>query len=302
MQYCLTVLGRSKEAETVIDNFVRDHPQLPNVDKVYYKKIEYALNQKQYPEAERDLKEFIVKFPRSSMSGAALYNLALVEIDLGKVKTATGILSDLIAKTPGDEYTTAGKIKLAELYKSSKGYSEAERLFREASNAEDIYGITARVELGKFYLERGDTLDAESVLSKVSTADTANDDAESDAKVMLSEIYFSRGRTADAISLASSVAKTRDDLIGAQAQLKVAEYYCNDNDSANAVISFLRVKYVFPSFTDIVAKSQLEYADCLVKFGNKREAKTLLQEFVRGRTEDSYTKLAREKLKEIKSN
>ena len=35
MQYCLTVLGRPKEAETVIDDFVRDHPQLPNVDRVY---------------------------------------------------------------------------------------------------------------------------------------------------------------------------------------------------------------------------------------------------------------------------
>lgn len=301
MQYCLTVLGRPKEAETVIDNFVRDHPQLPNVDRVYYKKIEYALNQKHYSEAEHDLKEFIVKFPRSSQSGAALYNLALVEINLSKTKTAAGVLSDLIAKRPGDEYTTAGKVKLAELYESDKGYSEAERLLTEASNAEDVYGVTAQTELGEFFLDRGDTSKAESVLSRVATADTLNDEERAKAKVMLSEIYFSRGRIEDAVSLASSVAKTRDDLIGAQAQLKVAEYYCNDDDSANAALSFLRVKYVFASFTDIVAKSQLEYADCLLKFGNKSEARNLLLEFVRDRGEDSYTRLAREKLKEIKS-
>jgi TolA-binding protein len=301
MQYCLTVLGKPKEAEKVIDNFVRDHPLLPNLDKVYYKKIEYALNQKNYSEAERDLKEFVIKFPRSSLSGAALYNLAIVEISLGKKKIAIGVLSDLIAKRPGDEYTTAGKVKLAELYESNEGYSEAERLLTEASNAEDVFGVTAQAELGRFYLDRGDTLKAESVLSRVATTDTLNDEERAKAKVMLSEIYFSKGRVDDAISLASSVAKTRDDLIGAQAQLKVAEYYCSDDDSANAVTSFLRVKYVFASFTDVVAKSQLEYADCLLKFGNKKEARKLLQEFVRDRGEDAYTRLARQKLKEIKS-
>lgn len=302
MQYCLTVLGRPKEAEAVIDNFVRDHPRLPNVDRVYYKKIEYALNQKQYSEAEHELKEFIVKFPRSSLSGAALYNLALVEINLGKVKTATGVLSDLIARVPGDEYSTAGKVKLAELYESNNGYSEAERLLTDASSAKDVYGITAQAELGRLYLDRRDTSRAESVLSKVATSDTSNDEERAKAKLMLSGIYFGKRQIADAISLASSVAKTRDDLIGAQAQLKVAEYYCSDGDSANAVVSFLRVKYVFASFTDVVAKSQLEYADCLLKFGNRREAKALLQEFVRDREEDSYTRMAREKLKEIKSN
>ncbi len=302
MQYCLTVLGRAKEAELVIDNFVRDHPQLPDVDRVYYKKIEYALNQKHYSEAERELKEFIVKFPRSSLSGAALYNLALVEINLGKVKTATGVLSDLIARVPGDEYSTEGRIKLAELYQSNNGYSEAERLLTDASSAKDVYAITAQAELGKLYLDRGDTSRAESVLSKVAMSDTSNDEETAKARLMLSGVYFGERRTADAISLASSVAKTRDDLIGAQAQLKVAEYYCNDGDSANAVVSFLRVKYVFASFTDVVAKSQLEYADCLLKFGNKREAKAVLVEFVRDREPDSYTRTAREKLKEIRSN
>lgn len=218
MQYCLTVLGRPKEAETVIDDFVRDHPQLPNVDRVYYKKIEYALNQKHYSEAEHDLKEFIVKFPRSSLSGSALYNLALVEINLGKTKTAIGVLSDLISKKPDDEYATAGKVKLAELYGSNKSYSEAERLLIDASNAEDVYGVTAQTELGRFYLDRGDSSKAESVLSRVATSDTLNDEERAKAKVMLSEIYFSKGRIHDAVSLASSVAKTRDDLIGAQAQ------------------------------------------------------------------------------------
>jgi TolA-binding protein len=302
MQYCLTVLGKPKEAETVIDNFVRDHPEVPNVDKVYYRKIEYELDQKHYSEAERDLKEFTVKFPGSSMSGAALYNLAMVEINLGKTKTAIGVLSDLIGKRPGDEYTTAGKVKLAELYEENNGYSEAERLLAEASNAEDIYGVTAKVELGRLCLLRGDTSRAESVLSKISLADTSNDEERAKASLMLSEVYFNRGRTRDAVALADSVARTRDDLIGAEAQLKVAEYYSHDGDSASAKMAFLRVKYVFASFTDVVAKSQLEFADCLIMFGNKSEARTVLQDFVRGRPDDSYTRTARAKLKEIRAN
>ncbi len=304
MQYCLTVLGRTEEAESVIDSFVKDHPDLPSVDRIYYKKVEYALNQKHYAEAERALKEFMVKFPQSSMASKALYNLAIVEIDLGKGGSAIGFLSDLIAKSPRTEYTTAGQIKLAEIYTARKSYGEAEKLLIEAASAADDYSTGAQVALGKLYLREGDTLRAESNFSKaaLSQTDSVNDGDKAEAKIFLSRIYFRKGRVNDAISLANSVAKTRGDLIGAQAQLNVAEYFCASGDSSNAVLAFLRVKYVFPSFGDIVAKSQLELADCLAKFGNISDARSLLQEFIKGRGEDSFTKEAKEKLKQLRSH
>jgi TolA-binding protein len=303
MQYCLTVLGRPEEAEGVIDNFVRDHPDLPNVDRIYYKKVEYALNQKHYAGAERALKEFLVKFPGSSMAPKALYNLALVEIDLGKGASAVGFLSDLIAKTPRTDYTTAGQIKLADIYAARKSYGEAEKLLTDAASAGNDYSTGAQVALGKLCLAEGDTLRAESNFSKaaLSQTDSVNDGDKAEAKVLLSRIYFDKGRVTDAISLANSVAKTREDLIGAQAQLNVAQYFCASGDSSNAVLAFLRVKYVFPSFSDIVAKSQLELAGCLAKFGNISDAKSLLREFIKGRGDDSFTKEAKEKLKLLSS-
>ncbi len=65
------------------------------------------------------------------------------------------------------------------------------------------------------------------------------------------------------------------------------------------MLSFLRVKYVFASFADLVAKSQLELAGCVAKSGNKREARSILNEFIKARPDDSFTKLAKEKLKEL---
>ncbi len=303
MQYCLTVLGRTQEAERVIDSFVKDHPDLPNVDRIYYKKVEYALNQKNYSEAERDLREFMVRFPHSSLVTKALYNLAIVETELGKDKSAIGFLSDLIAKVPPTDYTTAGQVRLAEIYTKRKDYAEAERLLTEAASAANDYSTTAQVDLGRLYLQRGDTLKAEANLSKaaLSQTDSVNDGDKAEAKVLLSQIYFDKGRVTDAISLANSVAKTREDLIGAEAQLHVAEYYCASGDSSNAVLAFLRVKYVFPSFGDVIAMSQLKLADCLVKFGNINDARTLLQEFIKGRKADSFTVAAREKLNSLKS-
>ena len=303
MQYCLTLLGRTTEAEKVIDSFVRSHPNLPHVDRIYYKKIEYALNQKRYSDAEIYLKEFIVKFPNSSMSGRAYYNLALVEITLHREKSAIGVLSDLISKKPPNEYTTAGMVKLAEIYQSRRGYGEAEKLFAQAASAGDDYTTAAQVGLGRLYLQEGDTLRAESYLSKaaLSQTDSLNDGQKAEAKVLLSEIYFDKGRTQDAISLANSVAKTRDDLIGAQAQLHVAEYYCASGDSSNAVLAFLRVKYVFASFNDVVAESQLKLANCLTRFGNLRDAKSLLEEFIRGRGDDTYARQARRQLAKLES-
>lgn len=304
MQYCLTVLGRTQEAESVIDNFVNNHPNLPNVDRIYYKKVEYALNQKHYPEAEKALKEFLAKFPSSRLVPKSMYNLGVVEMQLGQTRSASEEFSRLISRTPATEYTTAGQVKLAEIYTSSMSFTEAEKLLNEAASASNDYSTTAQVDLGKLYLQRGDTLRAESSLSKaaLSQTDSLNDGDKAEAKVLLSGIYFDKGRVADAISLANSVAKSRDDLIGATAQLHVARYYCASGDSSDAVLAFLRVKYVFSSFPDMVAKSQLGLADCLMKYGNTSDAKSLLQEFIKGRAPDAYTVEARKKLNKLESH
>ncbi len=303
MQYCLTILGRTQEAESVIDDFVRDHPNLPNVDRIYYKKVEYALNQKHYSEAEKDIQEFLAKFPHSTLVPKSLYNLGIVEIHLGKNREASRDLKKLISKLPSSDYTTAGQVRLAEIYSGEENYAEAEKLLNEAAAASNVYSTTAQVDLGKLYLQRGDTLRAESNLSKaaLSLTDSVNDGDKAEAKVLLSGIYFDKGRVADAISLANSVAKTRDDLIGAEAQLHAAEYYCASGDSADAVLAFLRVKYLFSSFPDMVARSQLGLARCLVKYGNVSDAKSLLEEFIKERSPDSFTRAAREELNKLNS-
>jgi TolA-binding protein len=304
MQYCLTVLGKSKEASTVIDAFVRDHPQLAHLDRIFYKKAEYALNQKHYTEAERDLKEFISKFPRSEILGKALYNLAIVEINLRKESEAIGVLSNLIDKQPWDDYTDAGRIKLAEIYEKRKEYGPAQTLLENAASSGGVYSLKAQTSLGKLYLAKEDTLDAESVFSKVvaSSADSTDNEDKAEAKILLSGIYFNRGRSKEAIDLANEVARSRNDILGAEAQLKVANYYCDYGDSSNAVLAFLRVKYVFPSFSDIVAKSQIDLAECYAKFGRKQRAVSVLRDFLKGRSEDAYAKLAREKLKEFEAD
>ncbi len=217
MQYCLTVLGKTKEAETVIDAFVRDHPQLEHIDRVYYKKAEYAMDQKQYSVAEHDLKDFLAKFPRSEIVGKALYNLALAEINLGEDNAATGVLSNLIDKQPWDEYTDAGRITLAEIYRKKRVYKAAQTLLENAAASGSVYSTKAQTDLGTLYLEEGDTLKAESALSKAAMeqSDSSSNDDRDEARILLSSIYFYFGRAGDAIAMADSVAKSRDDIIGA---------------------------------------------------------------------------------------
>lgn len=303
MQYCLTILGRPKEAEQVIDNFVSEHPSLPHVDQIFYKKVEYALNQDKLLDAEKILKEFVVKFPNSSLLPKALYNLADVYVKLKNESSATGVLSDIIRKYDKSEFATAARIKLAEMYEKRKNHLEAQKLLMEAATSNNSFAIKAETELGKLYLSEGDTLRAESEFSKaaLSQSDSINDGDRANAKILLSEIYANTGRVEEAISLANSVAHSRNDIIGGEAQLDVAKYYCMAGDSSNAILGFLRVKYVFGSFEDLVTRSQLEMADCLIKFGNVSDAKYLLDSFIREHHNDRYSRIAIDKLKKLNS-
>ncbi len=301
MQYCLTLLGRSAEAQQVIDNFVRNHPDLTNVDRIYYKKVEYALDQKKYSNAELYLKEFLAKYPNSHLRGRAMYNLAQVEVKLGNQQSAIAVLADLIKGKSHGDFATAGKIELGEIYNSRGDTPSALKILNEAASSGDAYSTTAQVDLGKIYLQQGDTMQAESNFSKaaLSQTDSLNNGQSADAKIFLSRIYFNRGHTQAAISLANSVAKSRNDVYGAQAQLQAAKFYCDLGDSSDAVLGFLRVKYVFPNFDEIVDQSQLDMANCLVKFGNISGAKSLLREFIKGRADDSFTRVAREQLRRL---
>ncbi|MGC8653092.1 MAG: tetratricopeptide repeat protein [Candidatus Kryptoniota bacterium] len=303
MQYCLTILGRPKEAEQVIDNFVSQHPGLPHVDQIFYKKVDYALNQNRLADAEKDLKEFVIKFPESSLLPKALYNLANVYIKLKNESSAMGVFSDIIRKYRKSEYATAARIELAEIYQRKKSYIEAQKLLVEAAAGNDSYTTKAETALGRLYLAEGDTLRAESELSKaaLSQSDSINDGDRASAKILLGEIYANTGRLEEAISLANSVARSRTDIIGGEAQLNVARYYCMAGDSSNAILGFLRVKYVFGSFEDLVARSELEMADCLTKFGNVSDARHLLDDFLKEHRNDRYARIAMDKLRKIKS-
>lgn len=303
MQYCLTVLGRPREAERVIDNFVIGHLSLPHVDEIFYKKSEYALNQDNLVDAERNLKEFVTRFPDSKLVPKALYNLADVYLKLKKESSAVGVFSDIIRKFHESDFATAAQIRLAEIYQKKGNYSEAKKLLIGATSSNSPFATKAETALGKLYLLEGDTTKAESEFSKaaLSQSDSLNDADKASAKILLSEIYANTGRVGEAISLANSVAHSRTDIVGGEAQLDVAKYYCILGDSSNAILSFLRVKYVFGSFEDLVARSQLEMADCLVKFGNLSDAKHLLNTIAKEHHNDRYSKIAIDKLKKLNS-
>jgi len=67
MQYCFVLLGKTGDAIKVIEEFVREHPDVRQSDELYFKKGELYYGQRQYDSVISAYNDFINRYPQSKL-------------------------------------------------------------------------------------------------------------------------------------------------------------------------------------------------------------------------------------------
>ncbi len=110
------------------------------------------------------------------------------------------------------------------------------------------------------------------------------------------------GSVSEALALLNQVATGRTDDLGAEAQFELGVSKQLSGEYDDAISAFLRVKYVYPSAEDWVARSYLRLGECYKATKQMAKAKNAFEIILKSHQNDEFGKEAAQKLKELQES
>ena len=194
-----------------------------------------ALDNRQ--QALQSFQAVVEKYPASKLASTALFEQGGVYAQLGKPADALASFQKILDQYPKSEDAAEASYQQGVVLKSTNQADDAVRKF-QATIAQ--YPKTA---------------------------------ASDRSKVALGWMNEAVANYSPALEYFKSVATNRTDELGAEAQYAVGVTQQASKDYSEAILSFLRVKYVFPSADDWIVKSYFNLGECYEKTNQKEKAK-----------------------------
>lgn len=301
IQYCLVAQGKDKEAIAVIDAYSKGNPSSPITEQLSLKKADLLLNQRQYDEAAEEYRAFVSKYPNSSQKATALQSLGKSLVEGGKLAEAANVFEQVVGvKGASQKIVASSLLEAAQLYRVLKNYdqalgilSKAETQLGDAEYAGEIVYVK-----GMVFSDNGDAQEAknqfEFVIAKYGSTVAADK-----ARLGLAQIQLRAKDYNAAQTLAQKVATSRTDEIGAEAQYISGLAYSESKDWQNAVTAFLRVRYVFPSYGEWLAKAYLGLGGAYEELKDAKSAKDAYRNVLKLQKEGDVFAEASRRLKNL---
>lgn len=301
IQYCLLAQGKQQEALAVIDAFVRENPGSAESQALLLKKGDLLFSQKQFEAAIKEYRAFLDRYPQSPLVANAWYWIGRSYEGLNRILDAAtafergGDFEGGSAKIRAESYLQAG-----ESYRALKSYDKA----RQALRSVETLGRGTDLAPESLYLqgrvseEAGDMPSAlqqyNAVITQFQTSLAADK-----ARISLARIYLRETNYADALNLAEQVATSRTDQFGAEAQYVVGLHYAQQGDWQNAIPAYLRVRYIFPSQEEWLARAYLGLGEAYEATDDVRRAREAYQSVTKMERYPAQAAEARKRLQRL---
>jgi TolA-binding protein len=296
IQYCLSAQGKDPE---LVDDIISKSGNSTFYQIAMLKKAEFQFLQKQYSEAIKTYRKFIKTYPRSKKLPEAIFNLARTYELEGKHLEAKEIYINLISRYPLNPFSQRALVQLGKLKIKEKDYLKAIEFFSKVGTDADVYDEALYLS-GICYLALGDTVNAVRKFSKVIDEFT-NSDYSDRSKVEMGKILLAQGKPDDALELFKSIVKNRTpDEISAEAQYQIAETMFKSENIDEAILQYLRVRYLFGEHRRFLLLSYLRLSECYEKKGDIKRAIQFLNEVIKLSTDKDIKSQAERRLTELK--
>lgn len=297
IQYSLSAQGKNPN---LVDELISKSKNPDFVEIAYLKKAEFQISQGNYSEGINLYKKFIANYPESKSLPKVYYELGKAYEISGRSSEAEEIYKNLISKYPLTEFAENALLRLGWIeYNSSKFSQSIEHLGKIPTSAKFYDEVLYLIGLN--YLAIGDTTNAFTRFNEV-ISKFPNSDFSDRSRVKVGEILLSRNKPSNAINVLKPVVLNRAiDEVSAQAQYLYAEAYFRNGDIDEAMLQFLRVKYLYGDYAKFLPMTYYRLSECYEMKGDLNKAMQFLTDILKMNITEEMRRQVLEKLEKLKA-
>jgi TolA-binding protein len=300
VQYCFSLLGKTDEAARVIDAFVAAHPDSRAADDLLLKKGELYYGEKNFSRAAEAYREFISRYPNSPLAASAHYWLGKSHAAQNNAAAAADEYEIVTTKYPSSAIASGALFESGALAMQSKRYGDAVRAFSalqekypksdEAPEGAYQQGLAMKESgQGPASLRQWEAVVAR--YPKSAAADRS--------RLALGWAEQNAARAQNAANYFRAVAANRSDKLAAEAQYGIGLALQSQGNFKDAVVAYMRVKYVFPAAGVWIAKAFFGMGECYEKTQQVQKAKDAYQFVAKQTHAPELAAPAQERLKQL---
>jgi TolA-binding protein len=268
---------------------------------LFLKKGDLLYSQQQYDGAIKEYRAFSEKYPGSPSVSAAHYWI-------GKSYQAQNRILDAaqaFERAASVDHASAKMVsqalmELGGAYLSLKSYEKAlEALTRiERSYPESEVTADAMYLKGKVLVEAKRAAEAHREFNALVSRFPKTDAADR-GRLALARIYLDETNFSEAIEFAQLVATTRTDELGAEGQYLIGLSYSAQKNWQSAITAFLRLRYIFPTQEEWLAKAYLGLGEAYEQTNDPRRAQEAYQTVLKLERQQEAVAEAQRRLKRM---
>ncbi|MCU7494487.1 MAG: tetratricopeptide repeat protein [Ignavibacteria bacterium] len=292
---------RPDEAVSYIDEYVGQNPQASNIDQILFRKGEMYFNLRNYEMAKKSYKDFVTRFPQSSLIPDAYFAIGKSAEILKQNEEALYnfniVFKNYLMTDPG----TASVLEMGKIHSDLKNYDAAISIYSTAIDkfppeSQKIPEIMFNRAMA--YISKGDlpkAYDDFNYLIQYYTSTVFADNA----KFEISLIELARKNYETSDMLLKELSEARTDELGAKAQYYYGVSLLQQNKIDDAISALVRVKFAFPGFDEWLTSSYLKLGECYEKKNDNAKAREMYLLVVNHHRNDKFGAEAQNKLRTL---
>lgn len=292
IQYAMTGAGKTDStSNTVLENYLAQHPQSNVADRLRFKQAENLLQTGDYKSAIKSLKEYIRITNNDQQIPDAYFDLANAYEQTNQTAQAQQAYLTIVNQYGKSDRAGSALANLGRISGDQGNYSQSLEYYRRLSGKRD-YRTEAYNGMADAFLNSNQIDSAQSYYEKSLNLQSNNDAS----KLGLGKVAFARKNYDKALGLLQPIAHNNTTAVGAQAQYTIGQIYQDQGNYNQALQEYGKVKVLYEAYDSWVAKALLKSSECYESMGNTGEAKNTLQLIVKNYPGTSAAQQAARKL------
>ncbi|KAF0150884.1 MAG: outer membrane assembly lipoprotein YfiO [Ignavibacteria bacterium] len=298
IQYAYVAKDQPENAISFIDSFVSANVNSKFNDQMFFKKGDLYYSIDNYNAAANIYKEFISKYPSSSLIANAYFWIGKCAANLRNETEAIKNYNLAKQRSPKSDIGISATLQLAKIYFDKKQFESAILVLDETIALNSTSNQVAEMLFTKGENESKANKKEEAVSTFEQIANYYEGTIfAAKANVELGKIMIENKNFVEAQEYLRVVSEKRLDDVGAQAQYFLGVSFFKQGSFNEAVTAFVRTRSIFSAYDEWHTKSLLMLGDCFVQLNEKTKAKEMYRAVLARNPEGEYAAEAKRKLR-----